>query len=81
MSSSLYIVDHNEHDPVFDMEEYIVMVPEDTSPGALILTLTISDGDNLASPAGQVTNFALTGWDDAFIFVRDSLLISHVELQ
>ena len=63
------------------MEEYIVNVPEDTSPATPILTLTISDGDNPALPAGQVTNFTLTGWDDAFIFEHNNLFIFHVVLQ
>ena len=66
---------------MFDKEEYIVNVPEDTSPGAIIHTLTISDGDNSTLPAGQVTNFTLTGWNNAFNFVNYSLFIFHVELQ
>ena len=63
----LLLVDNtNRHSPVLDMEEYNVNVPEDTNPGDIILTVTATDGDDPASPAGQIANFTITGLDSVY---------------
>ena len=61
---TLLLVDNtNHHSPTLDMETYMVDVPEDTSPGDIILTITASDGDDPASLAGQIAFFTITGLD------------------
>ena len=69
---------------MLDMREYIVDVPEDTNSGDIILTVTATDGDDPASPAGQIANFAITGSDSVyFIIVQDVVnnFIGHVMLK
>ena len=82
---TLLLVDNtNHHSPVLDMDNYIVNVPEDTSPGDTILTVTASDGDDSASPAGQIANFTLTGLDSIYFRVMQDLAndsIGHVILK
>ena len=64
---TLLLVDNtNRHSPMLDREEYIVNVPEDTNPGDTILTVTATDGDDPASPAGQIANFTITGSDSVY---------------
>ena len=64
---TLLLVDNtNRHSPVLDMDEYNVNVPENTNPGDIILTVTATDGDDPASPAGQIANFTITGLDSVY---------------
>ena len=73
----------NHHSPVLDMEEYIVNVPEDTNPGDTILTVTASDGDDPASPAGQIANFTITGSDSIYFRIVQNVtnnFIGHIML-
>ena len=82
---TLLLVDNtNHHSPLLDMEEYIVNVPEDTNPGDTILTVTASDGDDPASPAGQIANFTLTGSDSIYFRIVQNVtnnFIGHVILK
>ena len=65
--------DANCHSPMLDMEEYIVNVPEDTNPGDTILTVTASDGDDPASPAGKIANFTITGSDSIYFRIVQNI--------
>ena len=82
---TLLLVDNtNRHSPMLDMEEYIVNVPEDISPGDVILTVTASDGDDPASPAGQIANFTITGLDSSYFRIVQDVtnnFIGHVILK
>ena len=78
------LADTNRHSPVLDMREYIVNVPEDTNPGNIILTVTATDGDDPASPAGQIANFAITGSDSVYFRIVQNVtnnFIGHVILK
>ena len=71
---TLLLVDNtNHHSPLLDMEEYIVNVPEDTNPGDTILTVTASDGDDPASPAGKIANFTITGSDSIYFRIVQNI--------
>ena len=52
---------------MLDKDEYNVNVPEDTNPGDIILTVTATEGDDPALPAGQIANFT-TGLADSVYF-------------
>ena len=68
---------------MLDMEEYTVNVPEDTNLGDTILTVTASDGDDPASPAGQIANFTIIGSGSIYFrIVQDvaNSFIGHVML-
>lgn len=78
------IISTNHHSPVLDMEEYSVNVPEDTNPGDIILTVTATDGDDPASPAGQIANFTITGLDSVYFRIVQNAtnnFIAHVILK
>ena len=71
---TLLLVDNtNRHSPTLDMVEYTAYVPEDTNPGDIILTVTASDGDDPASPAGQIANFTITGLDTVYFRVMQDV--------
>ena len=67
------IVNTNYHSPMLDLEEYIVDVPEDTNSGDIILTVTATDGDDPASPAGQIANFTITGSDSIYFRIAQNV--------
>ena len=71
---TLLLVDNtNRHSPTLDRDNYIVDVPEDTSPGDIILTVTASDGDDPDTPAGQIANFILTGSSSIYFRVKQDV--------
>ena len=82
---TLLLVDNtNHHSPTLDMDEYVVNIPENTSPGDIILTVTASDGDDPNSPAGQIANFILTGSDSIYYRVMQDVtnsFIGHIMLK
>ena len=82
---TLLLVDNtNRHNPMLDREEYIVNVPEDTNPGDIILTVAATDGDDPASPAGQIANFTITGSDSVYFRIMQNVInnfIGHVILK
>ena len=82
---TLLLVDNtNRHSPMLDREEYIVDVPEDTTIGDTILTVTATDGDDPASPAGQIANFTITGSDSVYFIIAQNVtnnFIGHVMLK
>lgn len=81
---TLLLVDNtNRHSPTLDMDNYNVNVPEDTSPGDIILTVTASDGDDPNSLAGQIANFTITGSQSYFRVMQDvaNNSIGHVILK
>ena len=65
-SVTVYIEDINDNPPVFEMSDYSKSVPEDTTPGSLITTISASDADQMLN--GNVTyelvnNYGLFGLD------------------
>ena len=82
---TLLLVDNtNRHSPRLDMDNYIVNVSENTSPGITILTVTASDGDDPNSPAGQIANFTITGSAGTYFRVMQDAAnnsIGHVILK
>ena len=81
---TIEVINTNRHSPMLDMEEYIVYVTEDTNPGDTILTVTASDGDDPASPAGQIANFTITGSDSIYFRIVQNMtdnFIGHVILK
>ena len=82
---TLLLVDNaNRHSPILDRVNYIVDVPEDTSPNDIIVSVTASDGDDPDSPAGQIANFILTGSGSIYFRVMQDVannFIGHIILK
>ena len=76
---TLLLVDNtNRHSPMLDMDEYNVNVPEDTNPGDIILTVTATDGDDPALPAGQIANFTITGLDSIYFRIVQNAINNFI---
>ena len=82
---TLILVDNtNLHSPMLDRTNYTYYVSEDQPIGYTIFTVTASDGDDAATPAGQIANFTLTGGDSVYFRVvqnETNNFLGHVILK
>jgi len=81
----LTLVDNtNRHSPYLNQTNYTVFVAEDEQIGHIIFTVTAHDGDDPATPAGQIANFTLTGSDSVYFRIvqnQTNNFLGHVILK
>ena len=74
----IFILDENDHDPVFEESYYRVNIPEDTSSGTEVLTILAQDKDG-SSPFNEIVYRITSGAKDKFIIEPDTgkILVSR----
>ena len=75
-SVDVVVLDANDHAPAFHQDTYTVSVPEDTSPGTTLLTLSAEDAD--WAPDNTHLGFAIVKGNEERRFREQKEPTSHV---